>query len=208
MYLSNTLLLHYFLLSLLFLTSVLMASGLFPSLPSKCSGESMVPSWRKSASFNWSVSVVAEMPASGPRLGREPAASAGSGICPGIMSDTATTAAVGREEKEWEERLLTVEVHHFKCVFSFWVEAGLCTAEYFLICLLSSPNMSHAFFPFILHHITDIWLFISIDLITVAFFPQKDQCLLSLSSTALLNTGCCFQECIQTPTALTAVLSS
>lgn len=39
------------------------------------------------------------MPASGPRLGREPAASEGSGICPGIMSNPATTAAVG-----WEGR--------------------------------------------------------------------------------------------------------
>lgn len=39
------------------------------------------------------------MPASGPRLGREPAASEGSGICPGIMSNPATTAAVGGEGK-------------------------------------------------------------------------------------------------------------
>lgn len=82
------------------LTSVLMASGLFPSLPRKCSGDSMVPSWRKSASLSWSVSVVAEMPASGPRQGREPAASEGSGICPGIMSDPATTAATGGRGKE------------------------------------------------------------------------------------------------------------
>jgi len=59
----------------------------------------MVPSWRKSASLSWSVSVVAEMPASGPRQGREPAASEGSGICPGIMSDPATTAAVGGEKR-------------------------------------------------------------------------------------------------------------
>lgn len=97
---SHTLLMHHFpfFSSFLFLlTSVLMASGLFPSLPRKCSGDNMVPSWRKSASLSWSVSVVAEMPASGPRLGREPAASEGSGICPGIMSDPATTAAVKGE---------------------------------------------------------------------------------------------------------------
>ena len=89
---------------LFLLTSVLMASGLFPSRPRKCSGDNMVPSWRKSASLSWSVSVVAEMPASGPRLGREPAASDGSGICPGIMSDPATTAAVGGEREREGER--------------------------------------------------------------------------------------------------------
>lgn len=96
-----------------FLTSVLMASGLFPSLPRKCSGESMVPSWWKSASFSWSVSVVAEMPASGPRLGREPAASEGSGICPGIMSDPTTTTAVREERKrEREERIYDLLLCH------------------------------------------------------------------------------------------------
>lgn len=42
-----------------------------------------------------SVSVVAEIPASGPRLGREPAVTEGSGICPGIASGSAFTAAVG-----------------------------------------------------------------------------------------------------------------
>lgn len=40
------------------------------------------------------------MPASGPRLGKEPAASEGSGICPGIMSDPATTAATGERGRE------------------------------------------------------------------------------------------------------------
>lgn len=44
------------------------------------------------------------MPASGPRLGREPAASEGSGICPGIISDPATTAAIGERERKEEER--------------------------------------------------------------------------------------------------------
>ena len=34
------------------LTSVLMVSGLFPSLPRKCSGDNMVPSWWKSASLS------------------------------------------------------------------------------------------------------------------------------------------------------------
>lgn len=85
------------------LTSVLMARGLLPSLPRKCSGDSMAPSWRKSASLSWSVSVVAEMPASGPRLGREPAAIEGSGICPGIMSDQAATApAMRQREGRWD----------------------------------------------------------------------------------------------------------
>lgn len=59
----------------------------------------MVPSWWKSASLSWSVSVVAEMPASGPRLGKEPAATEGSGICPGIMSDRAAAAAAERERE-------------------------------------------------------------------------------------------------------------
>lgn len=50
------------------------------------------------------------MPASGPRQGREPAASEGSGICPGIMSDPATTAALGRErERKGEVTIRTIE---------------------------------------------------------------------------------------------------
>lgn len=118
---SHPLLLHCFLF-LLRLTSVLMASGLFPNLPRKCSGDNMVPSWRKSASFSWSVSVVAEMPASGPRLGREPAASEGSGICPGIMSDPAATAAVGRktegEGNDKEERKERFETNYKTCCSS------------------------------------------------------------------------------------------
>lgn len=104
-----TLFVHSFLFSPFLPTSVLIASGLFPSLPRKCSGDSTVPSWRKPVSLSWSVSVVAEMPASGPRLGREPAASEGSGICPGIISDSATTAAVEREKRGRETELSTRE---------------------------------------------------------------------------------------------------
>jgi len=46
-----------------------------------------------------SVSVVAEIPASGPRLGREPAVTEGSGICPGIVSDLVVTTARRQKEK-------------------------------------------------------------------------------------------------------------
>lgn len=52
------------------------------------------------------------MPASGPRLGREPAASEGSGICPGIMSNPAKAVAVVCERKEKGNReRLAGDVH-------------------------------------------------------------------------------------------------
>lgn len=70
-----------------------MAKGRLPRLFKKCRGESIVPySWR-SLNFSLSVSVVAEIPARGPRLGREPAVTEGSGICPGIVSDSVVTTA-------------------------------------------------------------------------------------------------------------------
>lgn len=77
------------------LTSALMGRWRLPSLPRRCSGDSMAPRLHRSAYLSWSVSVVAEMPASGPRLGREPAVTEGSGICPGIMSHTPLTTAGG-----------------------------------------------------------------------------------------------------------------
>lgn len=49
-----------------------------------------------------SVSVVAEIPANGPRLGREPAVTEGSGICPGIVSDSVVTTAGTAGEAEGE----------------------------------------------------------------------------------------------------------
>lgn len=75
------------------LTSSLSTSDLFPCLARKCSGESIAPKLQSSENLSWSVRVVAEIPASGPRLGREPAVSEGSGICPGIMSGPATATA-------------------------------------------------------------------------------------------------------------------
>lgn len=51
-----------------------------------------------SPNLSLSVSVVAEIPASGPRLGREPAVTEGSGICPGIVSDSVVTTARGEKE--------------------------------------------------------------------------------------------------------------
>ncbi len=75
------------------LTSALIGSVLLPSFPSRCKGDSMAPRLQRSAYFMCSVSVVAEMPARGPRLGSEPAVTEGSGICPGIMSQTPVTTA-------------------------------------------------------------------------------------------------------------------
>lgn len=43
--------------------------------------------------------MVAEIPASGPRLGRVPAVTDGSGICPGIASDSVVTTARRRGRK-------------------------------------------------------------------------------------------------------------
>lgn len=67
--------------------------GLFPRLSRKCRGDSIVPYSWKSPNLSLSVSVVAEIPARGPRLGREPAVTEGSGICPGIASDSVGTTA-------------------------------------------------------------------------------------------------------------------
>lgn len=72
---------------------------LFPRLSRKCSGDSIVPNSWKSPNLSLSVSVVAEIPASGPRLGRVPAVTDGSGICPGIASDSVVTTARSRERK-------------------------------------------------------------------------------------------------------------
>lgn len=80
-------------------TSVLMTRGLFPRLSRKCRGDSIVPNSWKSPNLSLSVSVVAEIPASGPRLGREPAVTEGSGICPGIVSDSVVTTATRQREK-------------------------------------------------------------------------------------------------------------
>lgn len=74
-------------------TSALIMRDLFPRLSRKCSGDSMGPKSRRSPYLSLSVSVVAEIPASGPRLGREPAVTEGSGICPGIVSDSVVTTA-------------------------------------------------------------------------------------------------------------------
>lgn len=85
-------------------TSVLMTTGLFPRVSRKSRGDNIVPmSWR-SPNLSLSVSVVAEIPASGPRLGREPAVTEGSGICPGIASGSALTTATGGKEGKWEKR--------------------------------------------------------------------------------------------------------
>lgn len=83
-------------------TSVLMTRGLFPRLSRKCRGDSIVPNSWRSPNFSLSVSVVAEMPASGPRLGKEPAVTEGSGICPGIVSDSVFTTAMGGRGGKWE----------------------------------------------------------------------------------------------------------
>lgn len=80
-------------------TSVLITRGLFPRLSRKCRGDSIVPNSWKSPNLSLSVSVVAEIPASGPRLGREPAVTEGSGICPGIVSDSVVTTARRQREK-------------------------------------------------------------------------------------------------------------
>lgn len=66
---------------------------LFPRLSRNCSGDSMGPKSCSSLYLSLSVSVVAEIPASGPRLGTEPAVTEGSGICPGIVSDSVVTTA-------------------------------------------------------------------------------------------------------------------
>lgn len=85
-------------------TSVLMTRGLFPRLSKKCRGDSIVPNSWRSPNLSLSVSVVAEIPASGPRLGREPAVTEGSGICPGIVSDSVVTTARRQREKtdQWK----------------------------------------------------------------------------------------------------------
>ncbi|KAA8582258.1 hypothetical protein FQN60_008998 [Etheostoma spectabile] len=80
--------------------------GLFPRLSRKCRGDSIVPNSWKSPNLSLSVSVVAEIPASGPRLGREPAVTEGSGICPGIASDSAVTTAKGEEKRGEKEDIL------------------------------------------------------------------------------------------------------
>ncbi|TNN45962.1 hypothetical protein EYF80_043843 [Liparis tanakae] len=92
-----------------------MTGGLFPRLPRKCRGDSIVPNSWKSPNRSLSVSVVAEIPASGPRLGREPAVTEGSGIRPGIASDSVvTTASSHREEMEDKLRLKQIDEKHFK----------------------------------------------------------------------------------------------
>lgn len=73
--------------------------GLFPRLSRKCRGDSIVPNSWRSPNLSLSVSVVAVIPASGPRLGREPAVTEGSGICPGIVSDSVVTTARREREK-------------------------------------------------------------------------------------------------------------
>lgn len=83
-----------------FYTSVLITRGLFPRLSRKCRGDSIVPKSWKSPNLSLSVSVVAEIPASGPRLGREPAVTEGSGICPGIVSDPVVTTAKKAEGED------------------------------------------------------------------------------------------------------------
>lgn len=80
-------------------TSALIMSDLFPRLSRKCSGDSIAPNSCRSPYFSLSVSVVAEIPASGPRLGREPAVTEGSGICPGIASDLLVTTAEGKRPR-------------------------------------------------------------------------------------------------------------
>lgn len=78
------------------LTSVLMTKGLFPILSKMCRGDNIVPNSWRSPYLSLSVSVVSEIPANGPKLGREPAVTEGSGICPGIVSDLGVTRAKGR----------------------------------------------------------------------------------------------------------------
>lgn len=82
-------------------TSVLMTNGLFPRLSRKWRGDNIVPNSWKSPILSLSVSVVAEIPASGPKLGREPAVTDGSGICPGITSDSTFITAVEGREWRW-----------------------------------------------------------------------------------------------------------
>lgn len=82
-----------------FHTSVLITSGLFPRLSRKCRGDSIVLNSWKSPNLSLSVSVVAGIPANGPRPGREPAATEGSGICPGIVSDPVVTTADRQKEE-------------------------------------------------------------------------------------------------------------
>lgn len=74
-------------------------SDLFPRLSRKCSGDSIVPNSCRSPYLSLSVSVVADIPASGPRLGREPAVTEGSGICPGISSGSVVTTAGGKRSR-------------------------------------------------------------------------------------------------------------
>lgn len=91
-----------------FHTSVLIIRGLFPRLFRKWRGDSIVPNSWKSPNLSLSVSVVAEIPASGPRLGREPVVTEGSGICPGIVSGSVvTTAERKREEKGRQTQVTT-----------------------------------------------------------------------------------------------------
>lgn len=77
------------------------------------------------------------MPASGPRLGREPAASEGSGICPGIMSDPATTAAVGRERDKEEKEGLEREKENFLTVTKIILFCKTCSKQ---VCDLKQPG--------------------------------------------------------------------
>ena len=86
-------------------TSVLITRDLFPKLSRKCRGDSIVPNSCRSPNFSLSVSVVAEIPARGPRLGREPAVTDGSGICPGIVSDSVVTTAGRQREGEGRQRV-------------------------------------------------------------------------------------------------------
>lgn len=93
--------------SVLHYTSVLMTRGLFPRVSKKCRGDSIVPNSWRSPNLSLSVSVVAEIPASGPRLGREPAVTEGSGICPGIASDSVVTTARRHREKTEDTQMAT-----------------------------------------------------------------------------------------------------
>lgn len=109
-----------------FHTSVLILRGLFPKLFRKWRGDSIVPNSWKSPNLSLSVSVVAEIPASRPRLGREPAVTEGSGICPGIASDSAVTTA-GRQEVEKRKTnwggTTKEKAQKLKCVFLYRAHA-------------------------------------------------------------------------------------
>lgn len=105
-----------------------MTGGLFPRLPRKCRGDSIVPNSWKSPNLSSSVSVVAEIPASGPRLGREPAVTEGSGIRPGIASDSVVTTASSHGEKMEDKlrlRLKQINEKHVQL-------CALCLLSYIL----------------------------------------------------------------------------